>query len=360
VLWRLTGDSVAKTPFPYNFFSPAAIADANNDSVTDFIAVYGGNDTRMPNEQREQSYLAVVSGRDGSVIRVHPSPDGNEMYASPVVYQRPDSSQWLLFGTGGETQGGTMYRAPVAELLAGSFAERTERLLEPGSKGVIAPPTLVELTGDTELDIVISTFDGRLAVVDGASGKRIWSQPAANEEAYHSAAVVRIAPNERLGLFVSRGIGIFPKYVGTVHRLYDAADGRVLYEYRDPNYPAGAPLAVDLDGDGIDEPLFFSTRFPTAQGSRIHVLYIPSRALRTHDVETNYWTTPIVADVLGRGSLELIGLSWRVGENRETAAWRDLQWQLTRRHLTSQVPAQRSWAGYMGTSSDGQYRPAAR
>jgi outer membrane protein assembly factor BamB len=358
-LWRVVGKDVAATSFPYNFLTPALIKDANNDGVTDLIAIYGGDDTKPPNETRAPSYVSVISGRDGSLLKVFEAPDGKELYASPVVYERPDGKEWLLFGTGGETQNGAMYRVPVAALLDGSFAARAQRLVEPGTKGVIAPATLVELTGDRELDIVISTFDGRLVAVDGALGTPLWQHEAAGEETYHSAAVLRLTSNGDLGLFVSRGIGAFPKYVGTVHRLHDAADGRVLYEYRDPHYPAGAPLAVDLTGDGVDEPIFFSTRFPSAQGSRIHVLHLPSRALLTHDLETNYWTTPIVADVRGRDSLELIGLSWRIGENRDAAAWRDLQWQLLRMDLTSKEPIFRAWAGYMGTFANGLYQRAS-
>lgn len=259
LLWRVKPESITKTPFPYNFYTPAVINDANGDGVVDLIVVHGGDDTKMPGQPRDSGYVAVISGADGAVLKVLASPDHNELYAAPIVYQRPAGAQWLILGTGAK-------------------------------KGVIAPPTLVELTGDAEPDIVVNTFDGRLVVVDGATGKTIWQRVDANEEAYHQPAVVRLAPDGQLGLFVSRGIGAFPKYVGTTHRLLDARTGALLHEYRDPNYPAGAPLAVDLNGDGFDEPFFFTTRFPTAQGARIHILDRAAGKLITHDVATNYWT----------------------------------------------------------------------
>jgi outer membrane protein assembly factor BamB len=355
-MWRVAPAHVARTTFPYNFFTPGLIRDVNRDRVPDLVVVYGGDDTKLPSDPREPSYLAVISGADGAILAVHKTPDGNESYSSVVVYERPDGREWVIFGTGGETHGGAAYRAPVASLLDGSFATRAETLVAPGAKGVIAPATLVDLTGDADLDIVISTFDGRLVTVDGATGQRPWERRDEGEEAYHPAAVVRLSPDgRRLGLFVSRGVGIFPRYAASVHKLHDAADGRVLYQYRDPFYPAGAPLAVDLTGDGVDELFFFSVRFPTVQGARIHVLHVASGKLIRHEVTTNFWTTPVIVDARGSGTLEMIGLSWRQGDTPGTPTWRDVQWQLLRMDLGAKTPAFRSWAAYMGTTTDGHY-----
>jgi outer membrane protein assembly factor BamB len=357
VLWRLVGEDVVDTSFPYYFLTPAAIEDVNGDGVVDFVDTYGGNDTRMPSEPRDAGFVVVVSGADGKVLKVNPVPDRAETYASPVVYRRRDGTSWVIFGTGGETKPGAEYRAPVASLLDGSFAKRVERLLPTGTKGVIAPPTLVELNHDGELDIVVSTFDGRLAALDGATGKTLWERDTPTEETYHSAAVVRLTGG-KLGLFVSHGIGAFPRYVGTVHRLYDAADGRQLYEYHDPNYPGGAPLAVDLDGDDVDEPIFFSISFPAAQGARIYVLHLPSRRLVRHDMTSNLWSTPAIADVRGTGQLELVALSWLQGTRGGGSVARpDYVWHLHRLNLSARTPTALSWAGYMGTATDGQYHP---
>jgi outer membrane protein assembly factor BamB len=219
---------------------------------------------------------------------------------------------------------------------------------------------VLDLTNDGEPDLVVSTFDGRLVAVDGATGKPLWERADPREETYHQPAVVRL-PGGKLGLFVSRGVGVFPKYVASVHRLHDAADGHVLWEYHDANYPAGAPLAVDLTGDGVDEPVFFSVRFPSGQGSRVYVLHVPTRRLVAHDLALNLWSTPLVAAVRGKGALELAGPAWQVleGPGSDTLpAWRNLRWELLRLDLSAKAPAAITWGAYMGTSSDGQYRPA--
>lgn len=358
VVWRIDPATVASTRVPYNFFTPALIDDANGDGTPDMVVVYGGDDTRQPGEPRAPAYLVVVSGADGAVLRAHETPDGHESYSSVVLYDRPDGARWLVFGTGGETEPGAAYRAPLASLLDGTFPDRVERLLSPGEKGVIAPATVVELTGDAELDLVFSTFGGRLAAVDGASGAGLWQQAEEGEETYHQPAVVRLGSG-RLGFFLSRGIGVFPRYAGTVHRLYDAADGRLLFETRNPQYPGGAPLAVDLTGDGIDEPLFFSQQYPFGEGGRIHILHVPDREVVAHDVVTNTAATPAIADPRGTGTLELIEPTWYIRGTEGPPQKTDLRWRLLRLDLSAPVPDTLSWAGYMGTDADGHYRPGA-
>ena len=357
VLWRIPRSALPVTPEPYNFFTPAIIADANGDAAADLVVVYGGNDTRLPGTPRDPAFLLVVSGEDGAVLHTNQTPDAKESYAGLVVYRRPDGQDWLYFGTGGETDGGAAYRVPVASLLDGTFATRAERLIPPGTKGVMAPPTLVELTGDNELDILVSAFDGRLIALDGATGRTLWEHRSDGEESYHQPAVVRMTRDGRLGLLYSSGIGVFPQYTASVHRLFDARNGDIVYEYRDQYSPGGAPLAVDLSGDGIDELVFFSGNYPVAQAARIHILHAPSKTLIAHDVPLNLTTTPLIGDPRHTGTLELIGVAWEITPGEGTPDWRRLRTQLMRLDLGAPTPPFLAWAEYMGSNRDGSYRP---
>jgi outer membrane protein assembly factor BamB len=359
VLWRTNPADIAKTKDLLYFTTPAVIGDVNGDGVPDLVVVYGGDALKLPGTPRPPSYLAAISGKDGKVLAAHVSPDSAEMYSSVVVYDRPGRGQWMVFGTGGETASGAAYRAPVSSLLNGTFQDSVQRLCEPGPKGVIAPATLVDLNGDGELDIVISTFDGRLIAVDGKTGKQLWEEHDPGEETYHPAAVLR-GVGGGLGLLVSRGIGTFPKYTGSVHRLIDAKTGKVLYKYQDDLNPAGAPLAVDLNDDGVDEGIFFSTAFPKAQGSRIYVLDIAGQKLLAHNLNSIFWSTPVIADPRKTGTLEMIGLSWTQTPSEGQASWKDLHWHLLRLNLNAKTPPFRSWAGYMGTHWNGIWEGPAK
>jgi hypothetical protein len=361
VLWQVNPGAVADTPNPYNFFTPALTSDLDGDGVPELVVTYGGDDLRLPQEPRDPGYVVVLSGADGRVLGVQETPDGAETYASPVVYERPDGCEWVIFGTGGETHGGAAYRAPVSSILDGTFADVVEELVPPGeSGGVMAPPTLLDLTGDGELDIIITTFDGRMVAVGGGTGMPLWAVENQDEETYHSAAPVRL-PDGGIGLFVSWGMGTFPRYVATVHRLHDAEDGGVLFEYMDPYFPAGAPLAVDLTGNGSDEVLFFSVQYPSAEGARAYILDVGEDRLIARDMEGVFWSTPVIADPRGMGSLEMIGVSWRFLNDPTLqlpelgADWEEVGWQLFRLELGGPVPERRSWAGYMGTGHDGHF-----
>jgi outer membrane protein assembly factor BamB len=357
VLWRMQRAALPVTPEPYNFFTPVLIGDRNGDAVPDVAVVYGGDDTRLPGTPRDPAFVLVVSGADGAVLATHRTPDGKESYQGLVTCRRPDGKDWLYYATGGETDGGTAYRVPVDALMDGTFTARSERLVAPGeAKGVMAPPTLVELTGDNDPDILVSTFDGRLIALSGATGKTLWEHQTSGEESYHQPAVVRIERNGRLGLLLSRGIGIFPQYKGSVHRLFDARTGEVMYEYRDEFSPGGAPLAADLTG-GIDELIFFSVRYPRAQAARIYILHAPSKTLIAHDVPVNLTTTPVIADPRHTGKLELIGVAWLITPGEGTPDWHRLRTQLVRLDLNVPTPKYLTWSQYMGTGRDGRYRP---
>lgn len=54
---------------------------------------------------RKSGRLIVLSGRTGENIgsRFLPAPHKKEIYMSPVMYKTKDGSQYILFGSGGET-----------------------------------------------------------------------------------------------------------------------------------------------------------------------------------------------------------------------------------------------------------------
>src|SRR5690606_11394162 len=137
--------------------------------------------------------------------------------------------------------------------------------------------------------------------------------------------------------------------------------------------PGGAPLAVDLTGDGVDEAIFFSVRFPREQSARLHILHFATGKLITYDLPTIFATTPVIADPRRTGSLEMIGLAWQLQADSPRAAqpraatpappdsttlpWQSMRWQLLRIDLSASPPESRSWAAYMGTRTDGHFPP---
>ena len=65
--------------------------------------------------------LLLISGRDGSIIRQALVPDHRESYFSPVLYDRQDGTEVVLFGTGGETHGGGLWVISLHDLIKGQI-----------------------------------------------------------------------------------------------------------------------------------------------------------------------------------------------------------------------------------------------
>lgn len=73
----------------------------------------------------------------------------------------------------------------------------------------------------------------------------------------------------------------------------------------------------------------------------------------------SFSATPLIADPRGAGGLELIGVAWRnTGQTAPGAMdWRAVRLELLRLDLGAPGPGTPSWAGYMGTDTDGQFPP---
>lgn len=70
--------------------------------------------------------ILIISGKTGTVLRWTGLPDHRESYYSPQLLTQVDGSQVLLFGTGGETHNGSLWRIDVTSLLKGRI-ERVNR-----------------------------------------------------------------------------------------------------------------------------------------------------------------------------------------------------------------------------------------
>lgn len=77
--------------------------------------IFPGSATRMSGK------ILLFSGKDGKVLREMTVPDGRESYYSPVVYQRKDGTEVVLFGTGGETHSGSLWMITLSDLYKGKI-----------------------------------------------------------------------------------------------------------------------------------------------------------------------------------------------------------------------------------------------
>ena len=152
VIWRFAAankiDNLRKGRW-FNFYNPQLIPDQDGDDFPDLLVSNGGDVMAEPfDPNRPAGSLVVVSSRTGKLLARADMPDGKETYMSVTVFPTRDSSDWeIVFGTGGETLGGSLYLGLLSQVMAGDLAA-AQQLHSSPDKGYIGPASRVDLNED--------------------------------------------------------------------------------------------------------------------------------------------------------------------------------------------------------------------
>ncbi|KAH8024194.1 hypothetical protein HPB51_022255 [Rhipicephalus microplus] len=260
VLWTLSAaeDAVVERS---NMYTAQHIRDVDDDGTADLLIAHGGDPLREPGapSDRLAGRLLVVSGRSGKLLSWAMVPDSRETYYSPQLMLYPDGTELVLFGTGGETHGGSLWSLPLRQLLAGRVDEARALYTDP-NKGIMTPPALVDVTGDGVADVVMAAFNSTVFALDGLSLERLWSQRFVQSESYSTPAVGYFNEDRTPDFMVSYQTGPgFPLYVSSQTTVLDGRTGRPLLPL--PVHSAlgaqASPLAISMPGVGHDVFLYW-------------------------------------------------------------------------------------------------------
>ena len=342
----------------FNFYTSQVVDDQNGDEVVDLVAVNGGLVFDEPAEgggigdadDRHLGTVFVVSGADGSVIAKSPVPDRGESYMSPVLVPDRGSGPEVLVGTGGETLPGALWRLPLSALIDGELGV-TEAVVSGGLKGMIASPSLADLTGDCVVDIVTQAFNGTLTAVDGASSASLWTLENVGFETYSTPTLGYFVGDDAVpDVFASVARGVWPEYESSDYLLIDGATGQVVWRETLGSFAPSGFVAGDLNGDGRDE-VIFGVNDVAANTHQLYVLDTTKRVLHElgGPLDQTTFSSPWLGDIDADGELDLITTASAYQSSGPAKVERF-------KLVGTQAPANISWGGYLGTAGTGTLR----
>lgn len=362
-LWRFYKSNDLKAiglPEIYNFYNPQLIPDQDEDGTKDIIVSNGGDVmVEAYDPDRPAGLLIVISGKTGKHIAHATMPDGKETYMSVTVSENMSNGEIeIVFGTGGETIGGSLYVDNLTNVLRGDLSN-AKVLHTSETKGYISPAVRADFNMDGVLDIVVSSVDGRLAMIDGVSYELEWELTIPNTEAYSMPCLGYFNDDKILDIFISHGLGIWPNIEWGVQKMINGKTGKVEFSDELGYYQSSSPIAVDLTGDGIDEVMMSfnfldrdSFDLRVYQNSLIGIEFKSKEVLYLTGVElgSNLATTPWVGDLDDDGFLDFIyshGIKPYASKYNFDG--------MTVHRIVTQIPLYKElkWSAYQGSSYNG-------
>jgi outer membrane protein assembly factor BamB len=357
------GDTVAARDFGlYNFYNPQVVGDVDGDGVADLVVSNGGDVlAERDDPYRPPGRLMVVSGEDGRLIASDTMPDGRETYMSAVVADLQGGGDLeIVFGSGGETFGGHLYRTTLADLLKQDISSAVV-LAESPNRGFVGPPVLSDITGDGILDIVANAVDGRMLAFDGDDNVPLWSVRVPDTEAYGSIAVGLFTDDDVPDFFASYAMGQWPNLGWSRQLMVDGQTGDVVFTDSLGLYQTSSPVAGDLDADGRDE-VMLSVNFEviTSLFQKRFFTMLVQIDFETEEVTqignslngSNLSSTPWLGDLDADGLLDIVYCN--TPDTLHTYVFNGLQISRMVTDISATDPP--AWGAYMGNNYDGIFR----
>ncbi|MDX2248113.1 MAG: PQQ-binding-like beta-propeller repeat protein [Bacteroidia bacterium] len=360
ILWeyfKTTSTTEPRLAGWYNFYNPQFIPDQDGDGMEDILVSNGGDvlvEAYDPN--RPAGSLFILSSKSGKLLSQAKMPDGKEIYMSIVVAEI--AGEWtVIFGTGGETLGGSLFTVSLEEVRKGDISG-AKKLASSETKGFISPPVCVDITGDGVLDIIANSVEGRMYAFNGKNLKLLWEVLMPDTEIYSSLAVGKFTADKVPDFFVSVAQGEWPKLEWNRQFMVDGAKGEIVFSDSLGFYQTSTAVVADLTGDGRDEVLM-SVNYQivdelfrkTFQNMLVVVDFTQNEVIQLENTfeGNNIASTPWIGDLDGNGKLDIIYC--HATNTRHTFTFDGMQVN----RLDTEVPIYTpvKWGAYMGSNYDG-------
>lgn len=345
----------------YNFYSPIWIPDQNGDQIPEILISSGGDPFKSPiDSMRPPGSLLVINPQNGSLLVQAEMPDGKETYFSPLLIDSGnDQDPWILFGSGGETVRGDLWKISLSGLMQGSL-QGSVSLLSGRRKGMIALPSMADLTQDGVVDYIVPRLDEALVAIDGSTNAEIWSVEYPGHEFYLSPTIGQFTGDGIPDALVHVQQGTWPLYQGGFWMLVDGSTGQVVWTRTSATYQFASAMAVDADQDGFDEMIFvrnFFTDLPDSTRvfrSQVEFVDFQSGQILPLTAERDgmdVFSTPLLTDLDSDGLPDLIYAS-----NNNTSGWYESKGITVYREELTGIWPEVAWGQYLGNEGNGVYQ----
>jgi hypothetical protein len=370
VLWQYEyvyqNDSILKHA-RFNFNNSVLIPDQNNDGYPELITTNGGNSKANPNTEvnRYPGVLIMFDIQTGKILAADTMPDGKETYMSPVTFSQPDSEEHLIvFGTGGETISGNLYLAKVSDLLEKKLFN-AKIIATEETHGFIAPPVLVDISGDGYLDIIAISHASSVVAIDGKDYQPRWQQKIKNTESSNSFSVGYFTNDEVPDVFTFVSKGEWPNNSGSLQVMLDGKSGNIAYLDSIGCTGFSSPVVYDINGDGTDEAIISINEFDCAKGftessikgieNKLIAINFKNQSTQIIDQAVgfkNIFSTPWIGDMDDDGYLDIINCQYYSFGGLLSFLGMDVKRIKTPIAIKEPV----RWGAYMGSNGDGIFQ----
>lgn len=310
-----------------------------------------------------QEGFLVLSGKSGKIISNVEVPDGRETYMSVVCYRIKDSGNLtVLFGTGGETIGGHLYRTTLRDIIHGDISTATI-LATSETKGFVAPPILVDITNDGILDIVDNAVDGQMLAINGVNDSLLWKVNMPGTEAYTMPSAGYFNADAIPDFFANFAIGTFPNLPRSIRFMVDGKTGKVNYQDTVPAFQYASPVTADLNGDGYDEALVNQSAVKRKQFENVYYSYLSVFDFKNHNTfsigdtlkATNIASTPWIGNLNRDNKIDIV---------YSAVQYQDVRFDLQKPlgifvacyHTNISIKKPVIWGAYMGSDYTGTFK----
>ncbi|MGB0430935.1 MAG: T9SS type A sorting domain-containing protein [Bacteroidia bacterium] len=342
----------------HNFFQPQIIADQNNDGYEDILVSNGGDKSKSYTDTvgRPAGLIMVLSGKNGRIIGQIKTPDKQETYMAPLVYDfNNDGKLQVLFGSGGETMSGALWVIDLKDLIDGKPKQST-RIVFTGKKGFIAPPSIADLNLDGYKDIVVNAYNGDIMCFSGKDFAKLWQIDLEGFETQCSPAIGNFYGTHHPDVLAIVFKGQAPNFKDYHQLLIDGKSGKVVWQDSLSDLQFASAAAVDFNGNGYDQALFSYNRL--VNNAFVHDLELynfqsfASKSIVKGEKGINLSSTPLVVDLDGDDSLEIC-YSYKKNDQNPIAA--DGLYIKVLAGVAKLNPWGVAWNGYLGKNSKSVY-----